>query len=267
VQRADVLPTDVNVRPLGSGAVVLGALTPRQDGALAEPCGAPKDPTAAFPSLTALRTPILREQASRAIRTSITRGELRPGQLYRIPQVAAQLGVSATPVREALVDLASEGLVELVRNRGFRVAVLDDQALHEIMQLRRLLEVPAAASVADLPEIVNLLELRQLAEDASLSAARGDLVSFIAADRLFHMRLLAGLNNRRLVELVGHLRDLSTLRGLQSVHAVEHLHASGHEHTGILEALEKHDAENVRRLMAAHLDRTTTVWGKQEVQD
>jgi DNA-binding GntR family transcriptional regulator len=63
----------------------------------------------------------LREQVSHALRAALIAGELRPGVVYSAPVLAAGFGVSATPVREAMLDLAKEGLVEVVRNKGFRV--------------------------------------------------------------------------------------------------------------------------------------------------
>ncbi|HSA52260.1 MAG TPA: GntR family transcriptional regulator, partial [Yinghuangia sp.] len=63
----------------------------------------------------------LREQVARAIRAALVAGEMRPGVVYSAPGLATRFGVSATPVREALLDLAKDGLVEPVRNKGFRV--------------------------------------------------------------------------------------------------------------------------------------------------
>ena len=68
--------------------------------------------------------PSLREQARQVIRGLVITGQMQPDQLYSVPRLAAELGVSATPVREALLDLEREGLLEAERNRGFRVVSL-----------------------------------------------------------------------------------------------------------------------------------------------
>src|SRR5919202_296505 len=99
-------------------------------------------------SLLRLEASSLRERAAEAIRNGITTGEIRAGELYSVPTLAARLGVSATPVREAMLDLANEGLVEAVRNRGFRVVELTDADLDEILEVRVMLEVPAAGRLA-----------------------------------------------------------------------------------------------------------------------
>ena len=77
-----------------------------------------------------------------ALRAAIVTGELEPGQVYSAPRLGAQFGVSATPVREAMLDLLKEGLVRTVRNKGFEVLAPSPVALHDILEVRQLLEVP-----------------------------------------------------------------------------------------------------------------------------
>src|SRR5262245_66476625 len=104
-------------------------------------------PTAA-PTLAPLDRSSLREQVQVVLRTSITTGELESGRLYSVGEFAERLQVSATPVREALVNLAHLGLVEIVRNRGFVVPELSDHDLDQILQLRLFLEVRAIQQLA-----------------------------------------------------------------------------------------------------------------------
>src|ERR671911_3059487 len=82
----------------------------------------------------------LREQVADALRAAVVSGEMKPGHVYSAPALAAQFGVSATPVREAMLDLAKEGLVEAVRNKGFRVTALSGRDLDELTEIRRLIE-------------------------------------------------------------------------------------------------------------------------------
>ena len=82
------------------------------------------------------------------IRGLVITGQMQPDQLYSVPRLATELGVSATPVREALLDLAREGLLEAVRNRGFRVVSLSLGELNDIFAIRLLLEVPSVGEIA-----------------------------------------------------------------------------------------------------------------------
>ena len=79
-----------------------------------------------------LQADSLRDQALRVIRARIISGAMRPGQLYALGATASDLGVSVTPVREAVLELAREHLVELARNRGFRVREMSEHELNEI---------------------------------------------------------------------------------------------------------------------------------------
>src|SRR2546428_8455646 len=109
--------------------------------------GGLNQPTAEPTYLAPLKQANLRESAREAIRSSIVVGEIVAGQIYPVGYFESQLGVSATPIREALFDLANEGLVEVVKNRGFRVSNLSDQDLTEIFELRDLLETHAMESL------------------------------------------------------------------------------------------------------------------------
>ncbi|HVA92494.1 MAG TPA: GntR family transcriptional regulator, partial [Chloroflexota bacterium] len=93
-------------------------------------------------SLPELDRSSLRARARKAIRGSIVTGEIADGEIYPVSYFTSRLGVSATPIREALFDLAGEGLVEVVRNRGFRVPQLTEQDLDDLYDVRTLLEVP-----------------------------------------------------------------------------------------------------------------------------
>ncbi len=92
--------------------------------------------------ISVLRPDSLREQVTRALDAAIVAGELLPGVIYSAPGLAERFGVSATPVREAMLDLVKEGIVELLRNRGFRVIEMSDEDLDNIAQIRLLIEVP-----------------------------------------------------------------------------------------------------------------------------
>lgn len=204
-----------------------------------------------------LQVPNLRLQARRVIRASIAAGEFKPGEIHSVSDLTARLQVSATPIREAVLDLASEGLLQTVRNRGFRVTRLQEDDLREIFQLREMIEVPSMGDVSQLPDLEDLPELRRMVKETQAAAARGDFVGFLAADRALHLRLLGALGNRRLVQIVGRLRDQTVLGGSRSVPALVRSHAtvSAAEHTELLDAIAKHDRARAERAMRTHLRR------------
>jgi DNA-binding GntR family transcriptional regulator len=204
----------------------------------------------------------LREQARRSLRTSIVTGELIPGKLYPISQISEKLGVSATPVREALADLGHAGLVYMVRNRGFIVRELTEHDLDEILEMRLLIEVPAIQRLSGHIEPTDELDCLKLVDSCRLSASRGDLEGFLEADREFHLRLLKILGNGRLVQMVDQLRDEARLFGLPVLARRYELVESADEHDRLLKALVAGD-QNVGEFMASHIRHTRGIWAGQ----
>lgn len=194
------------------------------------------------------------------LRASIVGGELEPGELYSATTLAERLGVSATPIREAMLDLAHAGLVEPVRNRGYRVLTPDEQDLDEISELRLMLEVPAMGMVVERASERDLAALDGVVDAIEARAAEGDLAGFLTVDRRFHLTLLELTGNHRLVRLVGQLRDQTRLQGLKRLAEAGRLTATANEHRAILEALQARDAGAAEGLMRVHLEHTRGLW-------
>ncbi|KAA2254664.1 GntR family transcriptional regulator, partial [Solihabitans fulvus] len=148
----------------------------------------------------------LREQVSHALRAALVAGELRPGIVYSAPLLAAEFGVSATPVREAMLNLAKEGLVEVVRNKGFRVTELSEADLDDFTEIRALVEVPTVARIARTASREQLEPLRPLAKAIVAAARRRDVIKYVDADHRFHLELVGLAGNPHLVRVVGDLR-------------------------------------------------------------
>ena len=206
--------------------------------------------------------PNLRQQIGDVLRASMIAGRMHVGVVYSAPALAQQFGVSSTPVREAMLDLAAEGLVEAVRNKGFRVAELSEKQLDDITAVRLLIEVPTVAALADslTGESRRALEelyptARQLVE---LTRQR-DLVTFVSLDRQFHLSLLGLGENPTLVEIVGNLRARSRLTGMADLDH-ELLIASAEEHVEILDRLLAGDQGGVTKLMNQHINHVRGAW-------
>jgi DNA-binding GntR family transcriptional regulator len=212
------------------------------------------------PGLRSLRRTNLREEAVEVLRAAILGGELEPGSIHSAVTLAERLGVSPTPVREAMLDLANAGLVEVLPNRGFRVTVVDDQGLDEICELRMLLEVPAMDLVINRATDDDLDSLYEPLEALEAAATRNDVANFLVADRTFHLQLLSLAGNRRLVEIIAGLRDQTRITGLRSLADKGALQATADEHRPILEALRARNAEEAERVTVVHLEHTRGAW-------
>ncbi|MER5219402.1 GntR family transcriptional regulator [Streptomyces flaveus] len=213
----------------------------------------------ALPTLGGLKRNY-RERVADALRAALIAGELRPGEVYSAPTLAARFGVSATPVREAMLDLVKEGLVDTVPNKGFRVTAVSEKQLDEYTHIRSLIEIPTTAGLATTADPVALEALRPAAEETVTAAAAGDLIAHVEADTRFHLGLLALAGNEHLVEVVRDLRKRSRLYGLQALAEAGRLEDSAKEHLEILEALAARDEEAVRAVMTRHLGHVRGLW-------
>ena len=190
---------------------------------------------------TPLQRTSLRGQTLALLREALITGRITDDVVYSSKALAAELGVSNGPIREAMLALVDDGLME---------AVL-------------LLEVPAVARLAkgDLPgdRVARLTDLVNTIEQAARS---GDLVGNLAADRDFHLSLLAAGGNSRLVGSVARLRDQTRLHNLRAINADGRLVASAGEHRPLLTAIMRHDERTAERLMRRHLEHIRQDWSR-----
>jgi len=214
--------------------------------------------------------PSLREQVTEVLRGSVITGAMRPGELYSVPALAEKFGVSATPVREAMLDLAKEGLVEAVRNKGFRVTEPTDDELDDVNDLRMLIEVPTCARIAggySSAWDAELDALRALAGQIVAHAGKCDLVAYVEADRHFHLRLLALAGNAELVDVVGRLRARSRLYGLERLAQQGTLGRSAAEHFELLDAVVARDPARAADVMRRHIRHVRGLWAGRGAND
>ncbi|MBI4182382.1 MAG: GntR family transcriptional regulator [Proteobacteria bacterium] len=195
--------------------------------------------------------PTKRELAVEALRDAILRGKYEPGQRLRQNQVARELGLSATPVREALRELRAQGIVEHQSRRSVRVAELDLDNLRELYAVRSLLESRAARlsvpclTEADLARLVRL----QATMEAAFKAAR--MKAILAADKEFHETLYRSAGNRHLLGLVRQLWESFPRHLLWLVPG--RTESSLAEHRRILAAARRRDGAAAARAVGRHL--------------
>lgn len=206
----------------------------------------------------------MREHVNRSLHAAIISGEMEPGQVYSAPSLAARFGVSATPVREAMLDLVREGLVEVVPNKGFRVTAIREADLDNITRLRLLLEPPVVRDVTTLIPEEDFDGLRDLAERIVEAAEAGDLIGYTEADRVFHLTLLDYAENPRLSEFVSELRAQTRLYGLADLLAQGELVGVAREHLAIVDTLRDRDAAKAESLMTDHISQTRGRWAKPQ---
>ncbi len=202
----------------------------------------------------AVRRSSVRGQILAALRAALVGGELLPGEVYSAPALGERFGVSATPVREAMQQLATEGAVEVVPNRGFRVVERGARELAELAEVRALIEVPVMLRLARTVPAERWAELRPLAEASATAAAGGDLARYAESDRAFHGAVLALSGNQQLVQVADdlHRRSQWPLAAGPVAARRADLVADAAEHMALLDALAAQDLPVVASLVREH---------------
>lgn len=211
--------------------------------------------------LTPLKRPLnLRETVLEQLRTAIITGEIAEGSLVSAPTLGQALGVSATPVREAMMDLAREGLVETIKNKGFRITAMSDKELDDLTEIRLLIEPASMPAAVGRISDEGFEELERLA-DACLSAAEAeDLQGYLGYDREFHHFVLTHVDNEQLTDLATSLRIRTRLYGLKELASTGRLGDSAREHHRLIELLRSGNGEAAEQLMRDHIAHARTDW-------
>jgi DNA-binding GntR family transcriptional regulator len=206
---------------------------------------------------TAQAVPIARrplhEDAVEQLRALIVQGELAPGARLNERVLCEQLAISRTPLREALKLLATEGLVELLPNRGAIVAPLDPARLADTLAVLGALEALAGGLACANADDAVIAEIRALHFDMLAMHARGDLAGYFRYNQLIHLRLVEASGNRVLAntyrQLNANVRRARYMANLSK----ERWDAAIREHEAILQALSARDAQRLKYLLAEHL--------------
>jgi DNA-binding GntR family transcriptional regulator len=213
----------------------------------------------------------LKRSAYEHIRQNLLCGKLPPGTLLSPVALAKEMGISHTPVREAISQLESEGLVEQLPRLGARVRVIDRQELIDLFELRELLESGAAAKAAERITPEQIAELKQLCDQygelvhrcREAVARRADVDALtqhmLFLDVAFHLQLLNAANNRWMRKIVGDLhlmtyvfryRRSAQTSAAQALSRSEEVHK---EHSRIVQALQRRDARAASTQVVRHI--------------
>jgi DNA-binding GntR family transcriptional regulator len=203
------------------------------------------------PRASALKDVPLYQRVAEHLRERIVAHTMAPGSWIDEQALTGDLGISRTPLREALKVLAAEGLVTMKPRRGAYVTEVSERDLAEVFHLLSLLESDAAAVVAAEATDDQLAELCDLHEH--LEATVDDRDAFFAANEHFHMRLLDIAGNRWRNQMVADLRKVMKLYRHHSLFKQGRLEASLIEHRKIIAALQSRNAKLAQALMQQHL--------------
>jgi DNA-binding GntR family transcriptional regulator len=201
------------------------------------------------------------QHATDALRALIVRGELRPAQRVNQEDLAAQLGLSVAPVREALRVLEHEGQLTYLPRRGYFVTELHFADLQEIYALRAILEERAARQALPALDDEALERIAEAARDCVEAAEAGDVAGELAANRRFHFAILAAPGHPHLMRVIRLLWDSTEAYRAMYYNSPAERHEAVAAHERILAALRANDADRLVAELDDHRARALEVLG------
>lgn len=210
-----------------------------------------------FPEGSLILPSTYKQKAYQLIKDAILYRRLQVGTVYSQDGLCAELGISRTPVREALLELQKEGYIKILRGRGIEVVPVSHKEAEDIIEMRLIIELAGSELAAKRASDSQLKRLRENLEEMEQQMETADNSILYRHDRQFHILIFEASGNNRLLDTVENLRDLflrlETLEAFQDAKGREQVVS---EHRKIYEALEKHEPELARQAMKEHLEET-----------
>ena len=196
----------------------------------------------------------LRDVVFNTLRQAILRGELKPGERLMEIQLANKLGVSRTPIREAIRKLELEGLVLMIPRKGAEVAEITEKSLRDVLEVRRALEELAVELVCEKITDVQIQELRDAAEEFRESLKEGDITRIAEADVKFHDVIYMATDNQKLIQLLNNLREQMYRYRVEYLKRSDFHQQLIDEHEEIIETIENGQKERAVQVVCQHVD-------------
>lgn len=196
----------------------------------------------------------LRDVVFNTLRQAILKGELAPGERLMEIQLAERLGVSRTPIREAIRKLELEGLVLMIPRKGAEVAKISEKSLRDVLEVRRSLEELATELACQRMTEEEIRELGEAQEAFNRAVSQGDVIEIAETDEHYHDIIYMGTGNSRLVQILNNLREQMYRYRMEYIKDADKRQILLIEHEKILEALKSHHVQEAKDAMREHID-------------
>ena len=196
----------------------------------------------------------LRDVVFNKLRQAILRGELKPGERLMEIQLANKLGVSRTPIREALRKLELEGLVNMVPRKGAEVADITEKSLRDVLEVRKALEELSVQLACEKITEEEIEELKRVAERFKDTLDDQDVTKIAEADVAFHDVIYTATDNQKLILLLNNLREQMYRYRVEYLKKEEAYPQLIAEHEELIDNISKRNKEEATRIMCEHID-------------
>lgn len=196
----------------------------------------------------------LRDVVFNTLRQAILRGELKPGERLMEIQLANKLGVSRTPIREAIRKLELEGLVLMIPRRGAIVAEITEKNLRDVLEVRKALEELSVELACDRITEEQVAELKEAAKQFNRISKGDDITAIAEADVAFHDIIYFATDNTRLIQLLNNLREQMYRYRVEYLKKEEVRPILSKEHEEIIREIESGNQEAAKKTISQHIN-------------
>ena len=196
----------------------------------------------------------LRDVVVNTLRRAILKGELKPGERLMEITLADKLGVSRTPIREAIRKLELEGLVVMAPRKGAKVASITERDLNDVLEVRKGMEVLAISLACKRITGEELEKLETIEQSFQKLIESGNLTELAEMDVKFHDTIYQATNNQRLVQLLNNLREQMYRYRMEYLKDIAVRRTLAEEHKAICRALRERDEQQAEEYVSIHID-------------
>ena len=195
----------------------------------------------------------LRDVVFNTLRQAILRGELKPGERLMEIHLANKLGVSRTPIREAIRKLELEGLVTMIPRRGAEVAQITEKSMNDVLEVRRAMDALCVELACDRITPEELQDLKKACDTFEAAVKTDDIKQIAQADVAFHDIIYAATDNRRLIQLLNNLREQMYRYRIEYLKKKECYPQLLEEHQTIIDSIESRDKGRATQITGQHI--------------
>ena len=200
----------------------------------------------------------LRDVVFNTLRQAILKGEFQPGERLMEIQLAQRLGVSRTPIREAIRKLELEGLVVMIPRKGAEVAKITEKNMRDVLEVRLALEKLAIELACQRITDEEIKQLEISSQQFYQTTVSKDLLTMAQADERFHDVIYNATKNKRLIQMLNNLREQMYRYRIEYIKDIETHEGLVKEHEDILQALREKNLEAASAMIQNHIENQTT---------
>jgi DNA-binding GntR family transcriptional regulator len=200
--------------------------------------------------------PSLKEMAFQALKSAILDQRLLPGEIYTEKALADELGISKTPVREALLDLSNKGFVRFISRRGIEINAFTIKEIQDLYEVRRALELAIIKNIIKKLKIGDFKKIDRLIKEGKTALIAGDRSAYQINDRKFHLFLAKLTNNQYMISSIENIRDLLDWMCIKALYRPDYMIEAQEEHEQIFKKLKDSDLTGAENCVEYHIKST-----------